>query len=224
MIFWKSYFLREVKLAYLEGGSCFNGAIQTLLCGILFPLALSASPVLLLKLGPGIIWSCALLGCLIPVDGLFATDLKDGSLDWLACNKTSLSMVAFLKIFATWIVRCLPVLIACALLAIFFNYPFENFPKLLLSLGIGSLIFCFIGGMSSAFIPYGKKGNSLLGLILLPLCMPVIIFGALSCQTIENNPATAQMAFEMLTGLLFLTLPLCTLMSGVALKEQISQY
>ncbi|QCE34103.1 heme exporter protein CcmB [Acetobacteraceae bacterium] len=224
MIFWKCYFLRQLKLAYLEGGNCLSGAIQTLLCGILFPLALSASPELLTRLSSGIIWSCALLGCLVLIDGIFAEDLKDGSLDYLASRKTSLSLAAFFKIIAIWSVRGIPILLACLLLAVFFNYPIEKFPALTFNLAIGTLLFCLLGGMSSSFIPYGEKGNSLLALLLLPLCIPVLIFGSFSSNLVGSTPALIQISFEMLLALLFLALPLCPLLCGIALREQISQY
>ncbi|MFT9331660.1 MAG: heme exporter protein CcmB, partial [Acetobacter persici] len=138
--------LRDLRLALRHGADTLGAVLFFILTGTLFPLALGPSPELLRHMAPGIIWVCALLAALLPLDRLFGAELEDGSLDQLLLLGLPPSLVALAKITAHWLTTGVPLLLAAVPLAIMLGLPTATLPILLAGLLLGSMVLSLIGG------------------------------------------------------------------------------
>lgn len=136
------------------------------------PLARTAAPH-----APGIIWVCALLAALLPLDRLFGAELEDGSLDQLLLLGLPPSLVALAKITAHWLTTGVPLLLAAVPLAIMLGLPTATLPILLAGLLLGSMVLSLIGGMGASIVLGARRGGVLLPLLVLPLITPALILG-----------------------------------------------
>lgn len=209
---------REILLALRSGGDTCGCVLFFLLCGCLFPLALGPSPTWLYHVGPGIMWVCALLASLLPLDKMFAADYEDGSLDLLMIQPVSAPAIALLKITTHWLSSGVPVVLASILLGLMFHLRPIELLTTCTSLALGSLTFSLIGGMIAATMLGARRNGMLLPLLVLPLATPPLIFGAATSYATQLGTSTS--TNFCLLGACFLTaLPLCPLAAGVGLRE-----
>lgn len=209
---------RELLLARRSGADTLSSVLFFLLCGCLFPLALGPSPLLLHHMGPGIIWVCALLASLLPLDRLFTADFEDGSLDLLMMSPLPTFMIALSKMIAHWLTSGLPVLLSSLLLGLMFHLSMQELFILLSSLTLGSLTFSLIGGMIAAMMLGARRAGALLPLLVLPLSTPSLIFGAASSYSVQlGNPTSA--GLSLLGGVFLAAFALCPLAAGLGLRE-----
>lgn len=211
-----SHLRRELYLAFRNRTDNLTGLLFLILCGILFPLALGPTPALLQQAGPGILWVCTLLACLLPLERLYNADADDGSLDILQITLHP-ALIALGKILIHWLTSGLPIILATPLLAIFFQLPLTALPVLLGSLTLGSLTLAFIGGMTAAITLGARRSNLLLPLLTLPLMTPSLIFGTLACTTPAGPTCTANLS--LLAAIFLLALPGCPLLAGASLRD-----
>ncbi|AXX97547.1 heme exporter protein CcmB [Profundibacter amoris] len=170
--------LRDMRLAMRAGGGFGLGLAFFLIVVVLVPFGVGPESALLGKIAPGILWVGALLACLLSLDRIFALDFEDGSLDLLATAPVPLEGVVAMKAFAHWLTTGLPLTIAAPFLAVLLNMPDQGFVWLVVTLGLGTPALSFIGTFGAALTVGLKRGGLLLSLLVLPLYVPTLIFGA----------------------------------------------
>ena len=185
-------FSRDIGLAVRSGGGFGLALIFFLIVVVLIPLALGPDQTALALVAPGIMWLGALLACLLSLDRIFGLDYEDGSLDLLAASPLPLEAVYIAKAGAHWLTTGLPVALAAPLLGIFLNLSFEAGKVLCFSLLLGTPALSLIGAFGATLTLRIKRGGLLLSLLVLPLYMPTLIFGAQSVRS-----ASLGLAFDV---------------------------
>jgi heme exporter protein B len=170
--------LRDLRLATRAGGGFGLGLAFFLLVAVLVPLGVGPEPALLARIAPGILWVGALLACLLSLDRIFALDFEDGSLDLLATAPIPLEGVVAAKALAHWLVTGLPLTLLSPVLGILLNLPGPGYAWLVLSLALGTPALSLIGAFGAALTVGLKRGGLLLSLLVLPLYVPTLIYGA----------------------------------------------
>lgn len=178
---------RDLLLAYRRRSDFFNPLAFSLIVCSLFPMGVGPNPQQLALLAPGILWVVALLACLLSSDTMFRSDYDDGSLEQMLLSPVSLYMQAMAKTFAHWLLTGFPLTLMSPLLALMLQLPAEGIPALLLSMGVGTACLSFIGAIGAALTVGLRKGGLLLSLIILPLYIPVLIFGVSTVQAAVNG-------------------------------------
>ena len=198
---------RDVLLALRRRAEVANPLLFFVLVCTLFPLGIGPEPARLAELAPGILWVVALLACLLASDGLFRSDFDDGSLEQMLLSPASLYLLALAKSAAHWLVTGLPLALMAPLLALLLQLPFAAVPALVASLLLGTAILSLVGAIGAGLTVGLRRGGLLLSLIVLPLYIPVLIFGASAVQAAAEGYAyDGQLA--VLGALLALALPL----------------
>ena len=170
--------IRDLRLAVRAGGGFGLGLAFFLLVAVIVPLGVGPEPAVLAKIAPGILWVGALLACLLSLDRIFALDFEDGSLDLLATSPMPLEGVVAVKALAHWLVTGLPLVLAAPVLGVLLNLPGAGFLWLVASLALGTPALSVIGAFGAALTVGVKRGGLLMSLLVLPLYMPTLIFGA----------------------------------------------
>ena len=170
--------IRDLRLAMRAGGGFGLGLSFFLLVAVLVPLGVGPEGATLAKIAPGILWVGALLACLLSLDRIFALDFEDGSLDLLATAPMPLEGVVAIKAFAHWLVTGLPLTLVAPVLGLLLNLPGAGYGWLVASLAIGTPALSVIGAFGAALTVGLKRGGLLLSLLVLPLYVPTLIFGA----------------------------------------------
>ena len=170
--------IRDIRLAVRAGGGFGLGLSFFLLVVVLVPLGVGPQSATLALIAPGILWVGALLACLLSLDRIFALDFEDGSLDLLATSPMPLEGVVAVKALAHWLVTGLPLTLAAPVLALLLNLPGAGYAGLLASLALGTPALSVIGAFGAALTVGVKRGGLLLSLLVLPLYVPTLIFGA----------------------------------------------
>ncbi|WP_370205473.1 heme exporter protein CcmB [Pararhodobacter marinus] len=170
--------IRDLRLAFRAGGGFGLGLGFFLILAVLVPLGVGPDPATLGLIAPGILWVGALLACLLSLDRIFALDHEDGSLDLLATSPIPLEGVVAIKALAHWITTGLPLALAAPVLAILLNLATPGFGVLIVSLVLGTPALSMIGAFGAALTVGLKRGGLLMSLLVLPLYMPTLVFGA----------------------------------------------
>lgn len=189
--------IRDLRLAFRAGGGFGLGLGFFLILAVLVPLGVGPDPQILGLIAPGILWVGALLACLLSLDRLFALDHEDGSLDLLATSPIPLEGVVAVKALAHWITTGLPLALAAPVLGILLNLPGPAYALLTASLLIGTPALSMIGAFGAALTVGLKRGGLLMSLLVLPLYVPTLVFGA---QTVTR----AAQGLEAVTPLMLL--------------------
>ncbi|KDE19821.1 heme exporter protein CcmB [Acetobacter pomorum] len=208
---------RDLRLALRHGADTMGAILFFIVTATLFPLALGPSPELLRHMAPGIIWVCALLAALLPLDRLFGAELEDGSLDQLLLLGVPAALVALAKITAHWLTTGIPLLLAAVPLATMLGLPASALPVLLAGLFLGSVVLSLIGGMGASIVLGARRGGVLLPLLTLPLATPALIFGAAAIDAASTG-LPWQPDLELLAAFVAGALPLCPLAAGAGLR------
>lgn len=168
---------RDLLLARRQGASSLLGVAFFVIAVSLFPFAVGPDPVVLASIGAGIIWVSALLATLLSLDRLFQADFEDGSLDVLVLMRQPVAMLVLAKTAAHWLTTALPLIIASPLLAMFMALPEDVFGTLVISMAIGTPGLSLIGAVAAALTVGMRRGGVLMSLLVLPLYIPILIFG-----------------------------------------------
>lgn len=183
----------------------------------LFPLAFTPDPVFLQKYVPGCIWIAALLASLLSIDNVFFSDLEDGYIEQLLLSHGSLSLVMLTKLAAQWLVTQLPLILITPVLGLMFGLSLQVIIALCLSLLFGTPILTFIGGIGAALTIGLRQQGAMLGMLILPLVVPVLIFGVNVAQQAQAGFSIAgPLAF--LAGLCVLVVMLMPMAIGTTLR------
>jgi heme exporter protein B len=170
--------VRDLRLAVRAGGGFGLGLAFFLIVTVMVPFSVGPSSDLLARIAPGVLWLGALLSCLLSLDRLLALDWEDGSLDLLATAPLPLEAVVSIKALAHWITTGLPLVLAAPLLGVLLNLPVEGFRWVVISLLLGTPALSVIGTFGAALTVGLKRGGLLLSLLVMPLYVPTLIFGA----------------------------------------------
>ena len=207
---------RDVRAASRRPMDALGGLAFFVAVGTLFPLAVGPDAELLRAIGPGVVWVAALLAVVISLHRMFQPDLDDGSLEQLLLSPRSLAGIVGAKMVAHWLVTCLPLVAVAPLMALQFGLPAPSIGVLLLSLLLGTPTLVLLGALGAA-LTLGLRANVLLALIVLPLCVPVLIFGsgavAASHQGLPVSPH-----LSLLGACLLVAVCLCPWAVGTALR------
>ncbi len=175
-VFWQ-IIRRDLLLARRQGASSLLGVAFFVIAVSLFPFAVGPDPIVLASIGAGIIWVSALLATLLSLDRLFQADFEDGSLDVLVMMRQPVAMLVLAKTAAHWLTTALPLIIASPLLAMFMALPGDVFGTLVISMAIGTPGLSLIGAVGAALTVGMRRGGVLMSLLVLPLYIPILIFG-----------------------------------------------
>jgi heme exporter protein B len=169
---------RDLKLAFRRRGELMTPAVFFILVTALFPLGLSPQPQLLQSIAPGVVWVAALLAGLLGQESLFKSDYEDGALEQLALSPVPMEVQALARIFTHWLSTGLPLVILSPLMGLLLAYPAQAMGVFTFSLFLGTLSLSLLGAIGAALTVSLKQGGMLMPILVLPLAVPVLIFGA----------------------------------------------
>ena len=170
--------IRDMRLTLRAGGGFGLGLAFFLILAVLVPLGVGPEPGTLSRIAPGILWVGALLACLLSLDRIFALDFEDGSLDLLATAPVPMEAVVTIKALAHWLTTSVPLVLVSPLLGLLLFLPAEAYWWLIVSLTLGTPALSVIGTFGAALTVGLKRGGLLVSLLVLPLYIPTLIFGA----------------------------------------------
>ena len=199
---------RELCLSFRRPDQLLQPLVFFLIVTTLFPLGLSPQLSLLRDMAPGVLWVAALLSSLLSLDGLFKSDADDGTLEQLALSGQGLGSIVIAKTFAHWLVSGAALVLVSPVVATALGIPSSAFPTMMLSLALGSLTLSWLGAVGAGLTVGVRRGNVLLSLIVLPLAMPLLIFGASATDRAITGASSA--------GALYFLAALCVFTSTLA--------
>ena len=209
--------LRDMRLALRSRHELANPLIFFVLVVSLFPLAVMPTPERLQEMAPGVIWVAALLSVLLSLDRLFKQDYEDGSLDQLMLSPNPLVILVLAKVAAHWLLTGLPLVIIAPLLGVFMALQAESLQVLIWSLLLGTPVLSLIGAIGVSLTVAVNRGGVLLSLIVLPLYLPVLIFGA-NAIDVASDGMSVRGQLYFLGAVLVLAISLAPLATAVALR------
>ncbi len=213
----RALLLRDLKLAIRAGGGFGLGLAFFLILVTLIPFGVGPDTTVLRPIAPGILWVGALLSCLLSLDRIFQLDHEDGTLDLLATAPIPLEGAAAIKSLAHWITTGLPLTLAAPALGILLNIEAQASLWLVITLLIGTPALSIIGTFGAALTVGLKRGGLLISILVLPLYIPTIIFGAETVRrAAEGLPATTSLL--LLAGITTACLSLLPFASAAALR------
>ncbi|MCL4189849.1 MAG: heme exporter protein CcmB [Rhodobacteraceae bacterium] len=174
----RAVLMRDLALAVRAGGGFGLALAFFLMVAVLVPLGVGPEGATLGRIAPGILWVGALLACLLSLDRIFALDWEDGSLDLLATAPIPMEAVVAMKSLAHWMVTGLPLVLLAPVLGVLLSLPPAGQPWLVLALAVGTPALSVIGTFGAALTVGIRRGGLLLSLIVLPLYVPTLVFGA----------------------------------------------
>lgn len=213
----RALLLRDLRLAFRAGGGFGLGLAFFLIVTVLVPFSVGPQSELLSRIAPGVLWLGALLACLLSLDRLLALDWEDGTLDLLATSPLPLEAAVSVKALAHWITTGLPLVFAAPLLGVLLNLPAAGYLWLVISLLLGTPALSVIGTFGAALTVGVKRGGLLMSLLVLPLYVPTLIFGAEVARRGATglDPVTALL---MLAGITAGVIALMPFASAAALR------
>lgn len=208
---------RDLLLAFRRRGDLLTHLFFFVMVVSLFPLGVGPEAQMLRTIAPGILWVTALLSSMLSMGRLFAHDLADGTLEQLLMSPQPLSLLVGAKVFAHWLVSGLPLVLLAPVLALQFDLPADTIGLLFLSLLLGTPVLSLLGALGAALTLGVRGGSVLVGVLVLPLCVPVLIFGAggVSAQ-MQGLAATAHL--QLLGALLAASAALAPWGTAAALR------
>ena len=217
MSFFLSALKRELLLVFRHRNDIINPLAFFLMVAVLFPLGVSPDPTFLSEVAPGVIWVAALLACLLSVDGIFRSDYEDGSLEQMLVSSESLLVLVLAKVLTHWLVSGFCLAIISPLVAMMFFLPEQGYFPLIISLLLGTPTLSLMGAIGAALTVALRKGGVLISLLVLPLYIPVLIFGAGTVQAgAMGLPIQGYLA--LLAAILVLSLMFAPFAISAALK------
>jgi heme exporter protein B len=168
---------RDLLLAWKRPGDVLNPLIFFAIVSTLFPLAVGPGAAELALIGPGVVWVAALLAALLSLNSLYLGDYEDGSLEQWLLSPQPLPLLTLAKCIAHWLQSGLPLVILSPLVALSFRMSADTAQVMMLTLALGTLSLSLLGSIGAALTVGLNRGNALLSLLILPLAMPILIFG-----------------------------------------------
>jgi len=217
MSFFFAALKRELLLVFRHRSDIINPLAFFLMVAVLFPLGVSPDPSFLSEVASGVIWVAALLACLLSVDSIFRSDFEDGSLEQMLISAESLWLIVVAKVVTHWLVSGFFLALISPLVGMMFFLPEQGYFSLIVSLLLGTPTLSLMGAIGSALTVGLRKGGVLISLLVLPLYIPVLIFGAGTVQAgVMGLPIQGYLA--LLAAILVFSLMLAPIAIVAALK------
>ncbi|WP_439522609.1 heme exporter protein CcmB [Marivita sp.] len=213
----RALLLRDLMLAIRAGGGFGLGLAFFLIVTVLVPFGVGPETELLSRIAPGVLWIGALLACLLSLDRILALDWEDGSLDLLATAPLPVESIVTVKAFAHWITTGLPLVLAAPVLGVLLSLPGPAYVWVVISLAVGTPALSVIGTFGAALTVGLKRGGLLMSLLVLPLYVPTLIFGAEVARRGAEG-LTVQTPLLLLAGISFGVIALLPFASAAVLR------
>ena len=215
-VFW-AVCRRDLQVAFRRSGDIVSPLAFFVLVTALFPLALSPEREVLRNLGPAVLWIAALLATLLSLNALFRADIEDGTMEQLVIGPHPLAPIMLGKTLAHWLLSGLPLVLLAPLLAVTYHLPLEGVRALCLTLLLGTPTLSLLGSIGAALTAGVRQSGGLLALLVLPLMMPVLIFGARATDLAASGEDIAGPVY-LLGAFLVLALTVVPLGSAAAIR------
>ena len=215
-----TFFRRDILIACRQPGEMLNPVIFFLMVVTMMPLGISPASKSLGLLAPGLLWVIALLASLLSLDALFRSDYDDGALEQIIRSPQPLYFMVVAKVLAHWVTTGLPLTVVAPLLGVLLSLPTAGYWPLLCSLLLGTLTLSFVGAIGAALTVSLRRGGLLLSLIMMPLYVPVLIFGA-SCVRMAVEGSSVSAPLSVLGAFAAVALVLAPLAIAGALKMSV---
>jgi heme exporter protein B len=212
-------FVRDFRLAIRVGGGALIGVLFFLIVVTLVPFAMGPDLALLGRVGPAILWIGALLASLLTLDRLLAIDHEDGSLDLILTARVALELTVAVKGVAHWLTTGLPLVIATPLLGLLLNLAPAATGAVALTLLVGTPALTFIGLIGAAITVALRRGGLLVAVLVLPLTIPVLIFGVAASNAAIVGPVRFGTPFTILCGLALMSIVVGIFAAAAALRH-----
>lgn len=210
---------RDLLIAMRAGGGALIGMLFFLTVVTLMPFAIGPDLPLLKRIGPAILWLGAMLASLLTLDRLFTADQDDGSLDLLTMGATPLELTCLAKALAHWIASGLPLVVATPLFGLLLNLdPGQSF-AVALTLLVGTPALTLTGMIGAALAVTLRRGGLLLAVLVLPLSIPVLIFGVAACNAATLEPSSFGTPFSILCAISLTTLVIGPVAAALTLRQ-----
>jgi heme exporter protein B len=210
--------VRDVKLAWREGGAIGVALGFYLVVVAIMPFGLGPDLNLLARIAPGMLWVALLLAALLSADRIFHNDYEDGTLDVLATGPLSLPMVAAIKSLAHWLTTGIPLALMAPVLGLLLNLPLDAMPLLVLTMLAGTPAVSFVAAIGASLTLGLRRSGLLLALLVLPLYVPVLIFGVSTVSMAIVGPGSPWPPFLMLCAISLASIVLAPLAAAAALR------
>ncbi len=209
---------RDIALAFREGGAIGVALGFYLMVIAIAPFGLGPDINLLARVAPGLLWIALLLAALLSADRIFHNDYEDGSLDVLSMGPVPLAAVAASKSLAHWATTCVPLALLAPVLGLLLNFPIDAIPLLVLTMLAGTPAVSFIASIGASLTLGLRRSGLLLALLVLPLYVPVLIFGASTISTALTGPGSPWPPFLMLCAISLASIILAPIAAAAALR------
>jgi heme exporter protein B len=210
----------ELQITFRQAFSWLTPLLFFVIVVCLFPLAIGPDKTLLRAIAPGIIWIAALLAILISIGNLFRQDAEEGHLDLLLLSPHSLTLLVFCKIVSYWISHCLPLILMSPLLGFLLNLQLQEQLALIITLLLGTPVLVVLGAIGAALTVGIRTHGMLLPILIMPLYIPVLIFGA-GTMIAANAHQPLAAYYAIMGALMLISLAFAPLLTGVALKVSV---
>ncbi len=209
---------RDVLLALRAGGGIGTAFGFFLTVVVLLPIGIGPDQALLQRIAPGALWIALLMSVLLSADRIYSADFEDGSLEVMALGPAPLEVVALAKALAHWITAGLPLAVAAPLLGFLLNLDAALVPALAAAMVTGSLALSMLAAMGAAITVGLRKGGLLISLLILPLYIPLMIFGVSASAGGVSGPDTSTSSFLILTAVVLVAVVVSPVASAAALR------
>ncbi len=211
---------RDLRLALRQGADSLMVVAFFVITVTLFPFGVGPEQAVLERISGGVVWVTALLAAMLSLDRLFQADYEDGSLDLLTLTPTPIVVLVVGKMIAHWLTTGLPLIIASPVLALLLHMQTDGYAVLLAAMALGTPSLSLIGGVGAALILGARRGGVLLSLLVLPLYIPILVFGVSAVEAAVMGLDAAP--HLMILGALSLGgLVLCPWAAAAALKQAV---
>jgi heme exporter protein B len=211
--------LRDVRLAVRLGGGAFIGVLFFLIVVTLVPFAVGPDLALLARIGPAMLWLGALLATLLGLDRLLASDHEDGSLDLLLMGRMPLELALAMKALAHWLTTGVPLVLAAPVLGVLLNLDPSATGAVAITLLAGTPALTFIGLIGAALTVALRRGGLLLAVLILPLNIPVLIFGVAASSAATAGTVPFRGPLLILCALSLMSLVLGPVAAAITLRQ-----
>lgn len=209
---------RDLVLAVRQGGGAGMALGFFLVVVVMLPLGIGPDPAMLTRIAPGGLWVALLLSVLLSADRIFQADLEDGTLEVMLLGPVPVELVALSKTVAHWLTSGLPLALAAPILGVLLNLPPSAFGPLVLTTLIGSPALSLLGSVGAALTVGVRRGGLLLSILVLPLYVPVLIFGVSAASAAITGPIPFGSAALILASISLVCIVLCPIAAAAALR------
>jgi heme exporter protein B len=213
-----SILARDLRLAVRQRGDSLTAVGFFAIAAVLFPFGVGPEAGVLARIAAGVLWVTALLAALLSLEAVFISDFEDGTLDQLIMCGQPLPVVVLAKVLAHWLTTGIPLIIVAPLLAPTLNLPAEGYGPLIAALALGTPVLSLLGAVGASLVLGARRGGVLLSLLVLPLYIPILIFGTAAVEAGLTGLSITP-PLMVLTGFLILALTLAPFAAAVALKQ-----